>query len=49
MERIIFIERDTIQATFRRPNFDHEWIEYPESAAEEVPTARVYAPLAHTI
>ena len=37
MERIVFIERNTVHANFRRPNFDHEWIEYPESAAEEVP------------
>lgn len=37
MERIVFIERNTIQANFRRPDFDHEWIEYPESAPEEVP------------
>src|SRR2546423_3216880 len=36
MERIVFIERNTIQANFRRPNFDHEWIEYPESAPEQV-------------
>src|SRR3954465_10648146 len=31
MERIVFLERNTIQAEFRRPNFDHEWIEYPET------------------
>jgi glycerate dehydrogenase len=37
MERIIFIERNTIQANFRRPNFDHEWIEYPDSMVEQVP------------
>src|SRR5947207_3655056 len=37
MERIIFIERNTIQANFRRPDFGHEWIEYVESTAEEVP------------
>jgi glycerate dehydrogenase len=37
MERIVFIERNTIQAKFRPPNFDHEWIEYPESAPEQVP------------
>jgi glycerate dehydrogenase len=36
MERIIFLERDTIQADFRRPNFDHEWIEYPETSANQV-------------
>jgi len=37
MERIVFIERNTIQANFRRPNLDHEWIEYAESTAEQVP------------
>jgi glycerate dehydrogenase len=37
MERIAFIERNTIQAKFRRPNFDHEWIEYAESIAAQVP------------
>src|ERR1041384_5362266 len=37
MERIIFIERNTLQAKFRRPNFDHEWIEYADSMVEQVP------------
>ncbi|HEY3104526.1 MAG TPA: D-2-hydroxyacid dehydrogenase [Pyrinomonadaceae bacterium] len=36
MVRIVFLERKTIQAEFRRPNFAHEWIEYPESLPEEV-------------
>jgi len=36
MERIVFLERDTVQAEFRRPNFDHEWVEYPESAQHQV-------------
>ena len=36
MERIVFLERSTIQATFRRPNFDHQWIEYSESSAGQV-------------
>lgn len=36
MERIVFLERNTIQADFRRPSFDHEWIEYPETIAEQV-------------
>jgi glycerate dehydrogenase len=36
MEQIVFLERDTIQADFRRPNFDHEWIEHPETAADQV-------------
>src|SRR5215813_13101210 len=36
MERIVFIERNTIQANFRRPEFAHEWFEYPESFAPQV-------------
>jgi glycerate dehydrogenase len=36
MERIVFLERATIQADFRRPNFDHEWIEYSETAAQQI-------------
>jgi len=36
MERIVFLERNTIQAEFRRPNFDHEWIEYGETLASQV-------------
>ena len=36
MERIVFIERNTIKANFRRPNFAHEWVEYPESFADQV-------------
>lgn len=36
MERIVFLERNTIQAEFRSPNFEHEWIEYPETAAGQV-------------
>jgi len=36
MEQIVFLERNTIQADFRRPNFDHEWIEYPETFPDQV-------------
>jgi len=36
MERIVFLERSTIQANFRRPGFDHEWIEYGETLPEQV-------------
>jgi glycerate dehydrogenase len=36
MERIVFIERNTVQAHFRRPAFEHEWVEYPESFADQV-------------
>jgi len=36
MERIVFLERNTIQARFRAPKFDHEWVEYPELLPEQV-------------
>ena len=36
MERIVFLERDTIQAGFRRPSFDHEWVEYADTLPPEV-------------
>lgn len=36
MERIVFLERNTVQANFRRPDFHHEWIEYGESFQEQV-------------
>ena len=36
MERIVFLERKTIDAHFRRPGFGHEWIEYPETTADQV-------------
>ena len=36
MERIVFLERNTIQANFRRPNFDHDWLEYGETFPEQV-------------
>ena len=28
MERIVFLERKSVDAKFRRPNFAHEWIEF---------------------
>jgi glycerate dehydrogenase len=36
MERIVFLERNTIAADFRRPGFDHEWIEFGESSQDQV-------------
>jgi glycerate dehydrogenase len=36
MERIVFLERNTVHAEFRRPNFDHEWIEYGETLPSQV-------------
>ena len=31
MERIVFLERNTLDAEFRKPRFDHEWIEFGET------------------
>jgi glycerate dehydrogenase len=36
MQRIVFLERNTIQANFRRPDFDHEWIEFGETFSAQV-------------
>lgn len=36
MERIVFLERNTFDAEFRRPRFDHEWIEYRETEREQI-------------
>lgn len=36
MERIVFLERKTIQANFRPPKFPHEWVEYAETFPEQV-------------
>ncbi len=36
MERIVFPERNTINADFRRPGFAHEWIEFGESFQDQV-------------
>src|SRR5918994_7716492 len=36
MERIVFLERNTFDAEFRRPRFDHEWIEYGETERGQI-------------
>ncbi len=36
MQRIVYLERDSIIAEVRRPGFAHEWIEYPRSLQDEV-------------
>lgn len=33
---IVFLERNTFKIDFRRPSFDHEWIEFGETAPEQV-------------
>src|SRR3989344_1596813 len=36
MERVVFLDRDSIQADIRRPNFSHEWRDYPITYAAQV-------------
>jgi glycerate dehydrogenase len=36
MQRIVFLERDTVEAEFRVPNFPHEWIDFAASRQSEV-------------
>jgi glycerate dehydrogenase len=35
-ERIVFLERNTFNVPFRRPDFDHQWVEYGETAIDEL-------------
>jgi glycerate dehydrogenase len=36
MERIVFLDRDTLMADVRRPGFEHTWSEYPATSEQEV-------------
>lgn len=36
MEAIVFLEKDSIRATVRRPAFPHSWTEYDKTAADEI-------------
>jgi glycerate dehydrogenase len=36
MERIVFLERNTFQAEFRRPRFQHEWVDYGETKHSQI-------------
>ena len=36
MERIVYLEKESMIAEVRRPSFAHEWVEYPKTAADEV-------------
>lgn len=33
---IVFLERNTFNVTFRKPAFAHQWIEFGETASDEV-------------
>ncbi|MBI2277637.1 MAG: D-2-hydroxyacid dehydrogenase [Dechloromonas sp.] len=36
MQRIVYLERDSVIAEVRRPLFAHDWVEYPMTAAADV-------------
>ncbi|HEX8987834.1 MAG TPA: D-2-hydroxyacid dehydrogenase [Rhodocyclaceae bacterium] len=36
MHRIVFLERDSIRATVRRPSFAHEWTEFAATSPDQV-------------
>lgn len=36
MERIVFLDRDSLRATIRRPSFRHEWTDYPATPPKQV-------------
>jgi glycerate dehydrogenase len=36
VESIVFLERNTFSLSFRRPAFDHEWVEHGETAPEQI-------------
>jgi glycerate dehydrogenase len=36
MEHVVFLEKDSIRATVRRPSFPHVWAEYEKTAPEEI-------------
>lgn len=36
MEHIVFLERESVRANFRRPRFKHTWVEYPLTKPEEL-------------
>ena len=36
IQRIVFLERDSIRANVRRPAFDHVWQEYPITSPEDI-------------
>jgi glycerate dehydrogenase len=36
MERIVFLERSTFKVEFPRPQFEHEWVDYAETAPDQI-------------
>lgn len=36
MQRIVYLERESVIAEVRRPSFAHDWVEYPKTLPEQV-------------
>lgn len=36
MERIVFLERNTFKVEFPRPQFEHAWVDYAETAPDQI-------------
>ena len=36
MERVVFLDRESLDAALRRPDFHHEWVDYPRTQADAV-------------
>jgi len=36
MHKIVFLDRDSLLATVRRPDFAHDWLDYPATAPDQV-------------
>ncbi|MEI2677642.1 MAG: D-2-hydroxyacid dehydrogenase [Burkholderiaceae bacterium] len=47
-EHLVFLDRSTLQATVRRPTFDHTWEEFPASSAEQAVERLRHATIALT-
>jgi glycerate dehydrogenase len=48
MENIVFLERGSVRANFRRPAFEHEWRDYQETAPEQILERLEHATIAIT-
>jgi glycerate dehydrogenase len=36
MQRIVFLDRGAISANFRKPSFEHEWVDFDQTALDEI-------------
>lgn len=47
-QQIVFLDRDSLQATIRRPRFDHQWTDYPATAGQDTVARLQHASIAIT-